>query len=76
MLGVCSCGKVKSKAADEVNAVALSAAGADDKAEAVAQSAAEADLGLWFCVSKSGGVKIITARKEVTWRAVGVQTYI
>ncbi len=68
MLGVCSCGKVKSKAADEVNAVALSAAGADDKAEA--------DLGLWFCVSKSGGVKIITARKEVTWRAVGVQTYI
>ena len=32
MLGVCSCGKVKSKAADEVNAVALSAAGADDKA--------------------------------------------
>ena len=34
MLGVCSCGKVKSKAADEVNAVALSAAGADDKAEA------------------------------------------
>ena len=68
MLGVCSCGKVKSKAADEVKAGVLNVAGADDKAEA--------DLGLWVCVSKSGGVKIITARKEVTWRAVGVQTYI
>ncbi len=76
MLGVCSCGKVKSKAADEVKAGVLNVAGADDKAEAVAQGAADADLGLWFCVSKSGGVKIITARKEVTWRAVGVQTYI
>lgn len=58
MLGVCSCGKAKSTVAAEIKAGALGAAVADDKAEA--------DLGLWFCVSKSGGVKIITARKEVT----------
>lgn len=59
MLGACSCGKAKSKVADEViKAVALTAAEADDKAQA--------DLGLWFCVSKSCGLKIITARKEVT----------
>lgn len=59
MLGACSCGKAKSKVAAEViKAVALTAAEADDKAHA--------DLGLWFCVSKSGELKIITARKEVT----------
>lgn len=55
MLGACSFGKAKSKVADEV---IKAAAEADDKAQA--------DLGLWFCVSKSGGLKIITARKEVT----------
>lgn len=82
MLGVCQCGKVKAKAAAETKAVTQGAAVADDKDEAgvlnvaEADDKAQADLGLWFCVSKSGGVKIITARKEVTQRAVGVQTYI
>ena len=40
MLGVCSCEKAKTKVAAEVKAVALTAAEADDKAQA--------DLGFGF----------------------------